>query len=204
MRTSYGFNEMSAVKADRPSSINETGAYIVKILQAEIYDTKNGATQIRFVVKATEGAQAWIDLNIVKSNGDESFGMGILHTMLGLLGLSEVRPVNAQIRARDGSTINGKRLLDLERKDIGLFLQRENQFYTDKNGEEKEGYRMNIIRAFDPASGKTFSELNYSRPAQIIEGLKKTMKDKPAKRDGNGGGFESPSRGEVDSGDVPF
>lgn len=75
-------DKVSAIRSETPARIFETGAYKGKILQAEQYETKNGAAMLRFYFESNDGATAWLSLCIVKSDGEEAFGMGIFQSML--------------------------------------------------------------------------------------------------------------------------
>ena len=102
-------DKVSAIRSETPARIFETGAYKGKILQAEQYETKNGAAMLRFYFESNDGATAWLSLCIVKSDGEEAFGMGIFQSMLFCSKTESVQWVEGNVRTMKGEIVKGYR-----------------------------------------------------------------------------------------------
>ena len=110
-------DKAAAIRSEPPARIFETGAYKGKILQAEQYETKSGAAMLRFYFESNEGATAWLSLCIVKSDGEEAFGMGIFQSMLFCSKTESVEWVEGKVRLpRLGGGVSKKAALKLMRR----------------------------------------------------------------------------------------
>lgn len=172
MITSITCDTAAAAKTDR-QIINTSGAYVGVIRQAQLWDTKNGATMLGMNFMSQHGEEADISFCIVKSDGEESYGMGYLHSILTCLGLKSATPTKGRVRLRDGNVAEGIRLREIE-KPIGFVIQLKEDEYDGKRYWRKE-----LRRVFDPMSGKTASEIINNREPKIIDQLAKTIKDIP-------------------------
>lgn len=169
----------SAIRSETPARIFETGAYKGKIRQAEQYETKNGAAMLRFYFESNEGAAAWLSLCIVKSDGEEAFGMGIFQSMLFCSQTESVEWVEGKVRTMKGEIVKGYRGKAIEGKPIGLVLEAEPREYLYL-GEVKIANDMIIRRAFDPATGRTAKEIDSgATEATAIPAFLKNLKEHP-------------------------
>ena len=162
----------AAAKTDR-QIIQTSGAYAGVIRQAQLWDTKNGATMLGLNFMSEHGEEADISFCIVKSDGSESYGMGYLHSIMTCIGIKSANPTKGRVRQRDGSIADGIRLREIE-KPIGLVIQLKEDEYDGKRYWRKE-----LRRVFDPMSRKTASEIVNNREPKIIDQLVKTIKDIP-------------------------
>lgn len=160
----------AAKRVEAPARIRETGAYKVIIQQADQYDTANGATMIRFRVKADDGAIAWVTLCVLKNDGTESFGMGVFHALMANLGLNAVEWTAGKVKNPKDEVVPGFRGKALEGKRIGMLLQAEHRTLNDG----KTVVNMSLSTTFDADTGLTFSEkeAGATTPRRVEERLK--------------------------------
>lgn len=185
MLTSFIANTESACASDRSAGITTSGAYVGVFKQAETYKSMGGAQMLRFWFSTKEGQETWIDLCILKKNGEAAFGMDLFNALMVCMGVTNADATPGKARMRNGQiNDNAYRIKGVEQKPIGLVLQRENDRYQDpRTGEMRDTFRMNIVRGFEPNSRKTASELIQGKEAHNVENLLKTLKD----RDRTGG-----------------
>lgn len=172
-------DKAAALKSETLARITETGAYIGRIVQAEQHESKNGAAMLGFYFETNEGQTAWLSLCVIKGDGEESFGMGIFHSMMTVAKVDAVEWTPGKYRNMQGEKVDGHRGRAIEGKPIGLLLEREEREYT-RNGEVKIGFDMVIRRAFDPATGLTVKEMeaNETTP-KVIQNMLQILRDKP-------------------------
>jgi hypothetical protein len=158
------FNKSSAESADRGSLITTSGVYTGILTKAEVFKKASGAAGIEFAFESEDGSKAdFLSIYTRKKTGEESFGMGHIHALMGILGLSKV---NTQ---SDGDrTI----IPAFCQKKIAVALQRED--YLKNNGTV--GYKMNILHFFDAVTKKTYAELSSGKEAKTYL---REIKDKP-------------------------
>lgn len=171
------FNKQKAIKADAPRSINTSGAYVGTIAQCEIYETEKGANMIRFAFMSQDGSLTFVPMCITGTDGTETFSMGILQAMMGILGVEKLQPVAGKVKARNGELFDGHRVPALEKKQIGMLLQRVNDVYN-----EKESYQMQCVSVFAPVSRQTYHEMAEGKEAQAIDKRLANLHDKDSKR----------------------
>ena len=183
MLTSFSADPQSAINADRSGGISESGAYVGVLKQAETYVTQNGAQMMRFWFATKDGQETWTDLCVLKKDGTAAWGLDLFNSMMVCMGVQAADATPGRARQRNGQiNENAMRIRNVENKPIGLLLQRENDTYQDqKTLEWKPTYRMNIVRAFDPVTRKTASEMLQNKEAHNIENALKTLKDKDRK-----------------------
>ena len=148
------FDRAAAKRVEAPARIRETGAYAVKIQQADQYDTQNGATMLRFRVQADDGAIAWITLCVLKTDGTEAFGMGVFHALMANCGVNSVEWTAGKIKNSKDEMVPGFRGKALEGKRVGMLLQSEERTLNDG----KVIVNMNLVTSFDPDTRLTYSE----------------------------------------------
>lgn len=152
----------SAKKADTQPTIASTGAYVCKILQAEIGVSQNGAQFVEFFVEDTEsGGRAWTRLFLTKTTGEKCFGSDILNAIMVCAGLQKVTPTRGrvydkQLKPKEGETYY---LPEIDKKTVGLLLRREDRSYQATDGTFKDTWNMVIITAFEPKTRRTATEV---------------------------------------------
>ena len=178
----FSFNREQASKQDAPRSLSANGAYVGKIVQAEFYDSNSGAQMFECVFNC-EGANTKLQMCVVDKHGNDTFQVGFLQSLMGLLGLSELKSQAGKAKdLRDGTIYDTYRIPSIENKPIGILLQKEMDVYTNKNNEQKEVWNMRIISFFDAETNQTYHEKANNQPAKTIEARLAQMKDRTTKR----------------------
>ena len=158
-------------KAGGSDSLSEGGAHICTITSAVCVQAKTKTHGIEFEV-VTDGGQKARYLNVYYMKADKSLiagGQSMLNALMGLTGATQLSYAQAN---RDGEAVNY--IPELEGKKIGLFLQKK--LYT--KGDQSEGYSFEIKVPFNPVDGKTLREALDNKPAQTIERMSNSYKDK--------------------------
>lgn len=165
-------DRQAAASAETPQRIQETGAYVGHILQAEQYETRSGATMARLFFQEEAGATAWLSLCLLKNDGEESFTMGIFHSILTCAEVEAVTATKGRVKTMSGQVVDGYRMRELEGKRIGLLLQAEPREY-EFNGKINVTNDMVIRRSFRAEDGRTAKEIeNNAQPERIQADLK--------------------------------
>lgn len=191
----FTFNADAAARQDAPRSIVKSGAYIGKIIQAEMYESKQGAQMLELGFVTAE-SHARLGMCLVKADGEETFQVGLLQSLMGLVGAQNATHVAGKVRDRDGSIRDGFRVPTLENKTVGIVLQREDDLYQTANGEYKEYFAMRIVAFYDAVTMQTYHEkaggkeakktqerIDKLIPNKISERLQSYLADKNAKED---------------------
>lgn len=205
MKTSFSCDASQAARVEASASINQSGAYVGQILQAESYMTTGGAQMLRFMFQTAEKSSAWIDLCIGKKDGTDAFGIGYLHAILCVTGTQDAKIIPYRVYDRNGMAKEGFRMLEIEKKPVGFVLQREEEMY-EKDGEQRIGYRMKLVRVFNAQTNQTASEMKQNKPARKIEAFLAQLKDKKVKQAADN--FETKqaphAKHETVDDDIPF
>lgn len=165
----FAFDPKAAEEAGSSNFIQDGGAYVFKITEVKIEHGQNGSQSaaLEFTLDAPEGAANWVRVNYQKRDGTVSpFGYRLLCAMAALIG------------ARNGNPPRAGQDLDLHHfqdQTIGLVLQK---VLTSKQ-DGTDSYKFEVLRAFDPATRKTWSEAKNKQEAtaiaKVLEGL--TVRD---------------------------
>lgn len=177
MITEISFDSNRAKRVDAPRSIAKTGSYIGTITQVEMSETKNGATKMDIAFLADDGSLTFLPMFLTTNEGQEAFSMGLIHAMMAILKIDGIKAVPGKVFNRNKETHDGFRVTALEKKRIGLLIQRVNDFY-----EGKETYQLNVVSVFDPETNKTAHELLEGKEATNIEKRLATLHDRDSKR----------------------
>lgn len=176
MIKTFNYSAEAVQKAEGGSYINRTGEYICLVGQASTYETQGGAQMVRLVLKdqVTAGV-CQADLCVVSKEGKETFGMGIFNALQKIVGAEKAEAVAGKVYSifDPKNPEDGFRIPSVEKKLVGVVLQRENYFKQDG----KPAHRMNIVCFFDPTTRKTASEIERGAEARRVDSLK-TLKDK--------------------------
>lgn len=144
----FAFNAQAALDAGASNFLQEGGAYVAAIKEVKIQHGQNGsqAQSLEFTLETPEGAANWVRVNYQKRDGTISpFGYNLLCAMAALIGSRNGRPV------KQGDDLE---LHHFQGQTVGLVLQKV--LYTKQGGGD--AYKFEILRAFDPATRKTWSE----------------------------------------------
>lgn len=207
----FNYDQESARRATSGGAyLTSSGKYIVTITQAETALSASGAQYVDFTVTAESGvekspdgilgteramsADGSVRIYLTNKSGEQIFGANIFSSILGLMGIQKAVAGAAVCKKRNGENAQGFRFTCCEGKRIGLLLQRENYTYTDASGEQKDGFRLNLISAFDPVTGQTLSERLDGAEAKYIADRLASLKDKGAAPQRRPVDFESKPR----------
>lgn len=162
-------------KAGGSDSLSEGGAHICTITSAICVQAKTQTHGIEFEVVTDGGQKArYLTVYYLKADNTQvAGGQSMLNAMMGLTNNSGLSYAQAN---RDGESVNY--IPELEGKKIGLFLQKK--LYT-KN-DQSEGYSFEIKVPFNPVDGKTLREALDNKPAQTIERMSNSYKDKDERK----------------------
>lgn len=170
MFTSIKRDAEKARKSDGGNFITHSGAYVVFIGQVAAKQTKSDSSMIELTLRDVQtGALCNSRLVLTKSDGSDAFGMGLLHALMTIVGVEEVQTVAGKVWRRDHTSEDGYRIPILEKKQVGVLLQRVNDVY---NGRTK--FDMNIVGWYDPQTRKTASEIvnGVEKPVKLDQKLK--------------------------------
>lgn len=176
MITTFTYSAEAVKKAEGGAFINRTGEYVCVVSQASTYETQNGAQMIRLVLKdQTTASVCQTDICVIAKDGNPTFGMGMFNALQKIAGVEKAETVSGKVYSifDPKKPEDGFRIPAVEKKTVGVVLQRENFFKTDG----KAGHRMNVVCFFDPTTRKTASEIERGSEAHRVDSLK-TLKDK--------------------------
>lgn len=206
MKTYFSADRASAAKVGGVfTGIDMTGMYYGQICQCEVAETPNHAQFIELSFKATKWSiknedviedgsgekLAFIKIFLSTRDGRPTFGADVFNAIMVLCGVDSCEAVPMNVFNRDNTKRQGYRIPALEKKSIGLLLQRENRKYL-KEGVEKDTYQMNVVTPFDVKTGRSAKEMMDGTEAKAVLQRLKTLKDKPAKPLQNGSSSSVP------------
>lgn len=170
MAITFTYNQEQAVKGGQPNFITETGAYVVKILQAKYVRTQTGAEALELSVETDDGLKGdYISVFYKAKNGETiQSGVNMIQAIMGCTNIKEL----SIARASDCDIAP-----ELTNKKVGLFLQKE--LYTKNNGQD--GYRFQIVCPFSALSRKTLAEHLENKAPERINWLSEHTKDKDSR-----------------------
>lgn len=178
----FSFNKDQASKQDAPRSISQNGAYIGKIVQAEMYETQNGAQMFEAFFKTSDGS-CTIQMCVCDKEGNETYQVGYLQSLMGLLGVQKLElRTGTATNFKDNTTYETTRIPSIENKPIGVLFVKEIDCYTNKQGETKEIWNMRVVSFFDAVTKQTFHEKDANKDAKFIEARLNGLKDRKTKR----------------------
>lgn len=189
---SFTWNQQSAeaaLKAGSSAGISETGAYEGLITSAVYEFGKDGSKSQALTLSLDADGQKsnFIRINFIGRDGSQTFGMGLI---AAIMWAAQVK--DAQAQQRQGQNGTEWYLPALEGKRVGLFLQK---ILTTKQDGSGDSYKFEVRHVFQPGSRLTYKEFNEKTPAEAIDTLERTMKDKDDRKphDSSRGGWGAPS-----------
>ena len=164
------FDESKAKNADGSNFITQSGKYIVGIIQARMWESRGGATMLELLLKEqTGGAFCWLPVCLLGRDGQPTIDYNKVQAVMGLLGVAELTPVFSKVITRNNEQEDGYRCAAIEKKVVGIVLQRLNDVYKDNNtGEMRERHPMRLVSFFDAQTEKTFSETKAGKEVKKI------------------------------------
>lgn len=182
MLNNYRLNPKDARAVGSASFINKSGPYLGTIRQAWVYDTKNGATMLDLAFETTENAVGSINMCIFDKTQKPTFQKNILDALMTVFRIKEIKPVQSKIRNRKGEEDTGYIIPEFQRKPIGMLLQLAPEEFIASDNSIKVSNRLNLLTPFDAQSKQNAKEILDNEPAQAVERMMKTLKDKPLKK----------------------
>lgn len=167
MNPIFTYNQDQAVKAGQGSFINETGAYVGKIILAKWTQSQNGAKALELSFEDENGLKAdYLSIYYTTRNGEIiNYGQNMIQAIMGCTGVKQLTAMNHneyQIAP------------ELTEKRIGLMLQKV--LRLKQNGDETHNFT--ILCPFSAQSRKTLLEHIENKPAERIDWLVANTKDK--------------------------
>lgn len=163
----FVYDEELAVKAGQSNYITDTGAYIGKITLAKWITTQGGAKALELAFEDVNGLKSdYLTIYYQAKNGDAiASGNHMIQAILGCTGVKALTDIE------QGDHIIAPELTE---KRIGLMLQKVLRLKQDGS----ETYSFQIMCPFSPTSRKTLAEHRDNKPAERIDHLVATTKDK--------------------------
>lgn len=165
------FNKELAEKSGGSDFLQSGGAHICTITVAKCVQAKTGTHGIEFSVVTDDGAKAnYLTAYYAKQdNTPIGSGQSLLNALMGFMNLQSISYIPQNINGEQCSIVP-----EFTNKKIGLFL--EKVLRTKNDGSD--GYGFNIRCPFDPQTKQTFKEKSQSQPAQAIDRMAESYKDK--------------------------
>ncbi|EFK21678.1 hypothetical protein HMPREF9530_01695 [Escherichia coli MS 21-1] len=114
----FTYNEEAALTAGQGGFINETGAHIITITEAELKQSEKGAKFIEFSGESDDGRKIqYLSVCVQKNDGTENkFGANVVHAMMGCAGIGQLTQHMVSASKFVAPEFHGKK--------IGLVLQK--------------------------------------------------------------------------------
>jgi len=176
------YNQESAAKAGGGEFLSQGGAYVVEITEAKFVTAKTKSAGIEFSIKTEDGLKAnFISVYYAKEPKTQggvgepiSGGQSVLNAMMGILRVDRMTAV------KSGDVWVCP---EFTNKKIGMFLQKK---LTNKaNGDDSYGFELAV--PFHPTDKRTMREIIGNTPAQTIDRMTASYKDKDERKAKNGG-----------------
>lgn len=183
--------------------ITETGSYIGVITVAKDVTAKSGAKGIELTFKSNEGLEAkYLTLWTQNKDGKAIFGESQLHALMTCLKIKTIAAVERVITEFDleqKKEVQHAAMVypELMNKPVGLVLQLE-----EYNGQNGISEKMVYFTAFEASTKKLATEILDQKPAEALDKILKSIKDKRLKRSAST--TEPASAGAGFDDDIPF
>ena len=165
----FTYNEEQALSAGMGGFINESGAYVLTITEAELKQSSSSQSRfIEFSGESEDGRKAsYLSLCLVKSDGQpNTFGVNMLNAIMGCAGVHQLTQKMLSVSKHVAPEFAGKR--------VGMVLQKE--LRTKPDG--KDTYGMDIRLPFYPDTRQTIQERKEGKPAETVSRILTTLKDR--------------------------
>ncbi|HGA5699013.1 TPA: DUF669 domain-containing protein [Salmonella enterica subsp. enterica serovar Birkenhead] len=165
----FTYNEESALAAGQGGFINEGGAYIITITEAELrYNTNNQARWIEFSGEAEDGRKIqYLSVYSVKKDGaPNTFGENMIHAMMGCAGITQLTNHMVSASKFIVPEFTGKR--------IGLVLQKVLRSKQDGS----DTYGMEIRIPFIADTRQTLKERKEGVKPEAVDKITASLKDR--------------------------
>lgn len=174
----FTYSEESALAAGMGGYINENGAYILTISEAELKQSQSSQARfIEFSGETDDGRKVqYVSLCLVKSDGQPSnFGVNMLNAIMGCAGVGQLTQKMISASKHVAPEFEGKR--------VGLVLQKE--LRTNKT-TGADTYGMDIRLPFIASTRQTLQEKKDGVKPETVDRLVSTLKDRDSRTKHNG------------------
>lgn len=188
----FTYNEESALSAGMGGFINENGAYIITIAEAELkQNTENNAQWIEFSGEADDGRKVqYLSVYSVKKDGTENtFGVNMINAIMGCAGVQSLTQKMVSASKFIAPEFSGKR--------VGLVLQKV--LRSKRDGSDT--YGMEIRIPFIADTRQTLQERKDGMKPETVDKLAASLKDRDNR---NKGGAQQIDNGHYDYGNQDF
>ncbi|MDM3050892.1 DUF669 domain-containing protein [Citrobacter sp. CK183] len=188
----FTYNEESALSAGMGGFINENGAYIITIAEAELkQNTENNAQWIEFSGEADDGRKVqYLRVYSVKKDGTENtFGVNMINAIMGCAGVQSLTQKMESASKFIAPEFSGKR--------VGLVLQK--LLRSKRDGSDT--YGMEIRIPFIADTRQTLQERKDGMKPETVDKLAASLKDRDNR---NKGGAQQIDNGHYDYGNQDF
>ena len=189
----FTYNEESALSAGMGGFINENGAYIFTITEAELKQGIDGskAQWIEFSGEADDGRKVqYLSVYSVKKDGQpNTFGVNMINAMMGCAGINSLTQHMASAGKYTAPEFAGKR--------IGLVLQKV--LRSKRDGSDT--YGMEIRIPFIAETRQTLQERKDGVRPEAVDKVASSLKDRDNR---NKGGTQHADNGHYDYGNQDF
>ena len=207
MQITYKLNPTNAKQVGQPGRIDEKGSYVGQFTRAEHIVSQKGTNGIEFAFKAEDGRTAdYLSIWIESASGDELYGRRVLDALMTCLRCKSLSSVDGTVKKYDRSagteiTATATIFPDLMNKPIGLLLVREE--YEKRDGTV--GSKMTIAGCYEAASGKLPREVLENLPAESLQRVVASLRDRPLKNRPAGSAAPATTNGDdFDDDSIPF
>lgn len=171
----FTYNEESALSAGLGGFINETGAYIINITEAELRRNNspdNKSQWIEFSGETDDGRKVnYLSVYSVKKDGQpNNFGVNMINALMGCAAINQLTEKMISASKSVAPEFSGKK--------IGLILQKV--LRTKQNGEDT--YGMEIRMPFIAATRQTLQERKDGLQAETVDKILSTLKDRDGRK----------------------
>ncbi|EJS1736217.1 DUF669 domain-containing protein [Escherichia albertii] len=165
----FTYNEEAALTAGQGGFINETGAHIITITEAELKQSEKGAKFIEFSGESDDGRKIqYLNVCVQKNDGTENkFGANVVHAMMGCAGIGQLTQHMVSASKFVAPEFHGKK--------IGLVLQK---VLTTNKKTGADSYQMEIRIPFIAQTGQTLKEKAEGKQPETIANMVANLKDK--------------------------
>ena len=188
MITTFEFDPKRAAKAgDIARNLLQKGSgfYKLTIQQADIEQVDSGAQCLHLWVTDEFECPTSFNLWLYGKDGSRLFGHNFLDAIMGLLEIETITAKPSKVYSwrdpKNTPPIDGQRLVELEKKTIGMVLQRvidHDHSWEDSDGVKRPSVSFQILHVCNPVTLKTYSEMSADTEATLVLDCLAKLKDR--------------------------
>lgn len=199
MITSFTTSRENANSCDVPPTLREPGKYVCVIKEADTFERNTSAGTFQFVrllIETKDRRTGTIELCV--AGGTSNWQARLFDALCVCVGVENPTFVKAKIKNHrrgmvDSAITDGYRCPDLEKKRVGVLLQRLLRDYKDKDGKYHETFDLVLYKPFRADDELTASEIinGATEPKNLATAIEPCMKDRDLRK-GNGASSSAP------------